>query len=400
LKKKTLLEELASIETLKKSWELLNKENEDSFGLSGISIKDYEKEIDDNLKKLNTEISEGKFQFSPTRAAIIKKDNGKYRPLQIPEIQDRIVLKSIALILEKELSSILSKSEGISFAYQRGKGVKESLLKMKSIYDSGFKVILKADIINFFEEIKKDDLIEKSVLPNLKDDSINKLIKESLNQKLDGIKKIYYKYHDLFKNAGKGIPQGNPLSPLLSNLYMVEFDVFVKDKGYSLVRYADDFVVLFKSLDEAEKGYGVIKHYLEDKFSLKIHLLNTGDQGKTVIVEPHKSNLSFLGIYFDGNNLFPGSDKVDILKNIIRMIVKKNKECIDIKKEVESAIDKWIAIYSYLDIDRYFDRIDKFIFTLLNKKNLKKCRISSCSQLASRRRRKQLKKKRFWKAAF
>jgi len=389
--KKTLIKELSAIETLKKSWVLLNRENEDSFGLSGVSIKDYEKDLEVNILQLSKEISKGEYIFSYTRAAIIKKDNGKYRPLQIPEIKDRIILKAIALLLEEELKSILSKSDGISFAYQKGKGVRESVLKMKSIYDKGKKFILKADIINFFEEINKDDLIENKVLPNLRDDSINKLIIESMNQKLGGLNKLNKKHRILFKNAGKGIPQGNPLSPLLSNIYMVDFDVFAKGKDYSLIRYADDFVILFKSFDEAKIGYEDVKNHLNKNFSLEIHPLGNNNQSKTAIIEPHNSEFSFLGVHFDGANLYPGSDKKDILKYKLKMIIENKDKYDDMKKVLESTIDLWIAIYSYLDIDRYFDKIDTFLITLLKKKDIK-IKIEKCAILAQKRRKKQKKR--------
>ena len=96
----TLLEELSSTQHLLYSWRFLNRSNPESFGLSRENIKDFEFNLETNVDTISIQIQESKFKFSPTRPYLIQKENGKFRPLQIPEIRDRLVLKGIALILE------------------------------------------------------------------------------------------------------------------------------------------------------------------------------------------------------------------------------------------------------------------------------------------------------------
>ncbi|MBX2896397.1 MAG: hypothetical protein KF763_13190 [Cyclobacteriaceae bacterium] len=394
----SLISQLASIDRLKNAWGLLNKENEDSYGFSGKTIKDFSQDLDSNLTKLSEVLLDGSFRFSPTRAAIIKKDNGEYRPLQIPEVKDRVVLKALAILLEEQLDTLLSKSEGVSFAYQQGKGVREAILQMKANYLQGGKVILKADIVNFFEEVKKDKLLNELIYPNLRDKTINKLIADSMSQKLK-LKRLNRKHWGLFKNAGKGIPQGNPLSPLLSNIYLSKFDIQLKEAGYSLIRYADDFIVIFSSEEEAKEGYEKLVALLRDQFSLKIHALGDKNE-KTKIVHPAKNEFSFLSVKFDGENVYPGHETVGYLKHIVREIVKKGQLNSQLFASIYDAIEKWIAIYSYLDIERYFDEIDSFVKNLLIKKfGKKRYKITTCSKLAHRRRAKQYdkNKKSFWR---
>jgi group II intron reverse transcriptase/maturase len=397
--KNSLLNQLTKKENLDRAWNLLKKENEDSCGLSGITINDFNKNLDSNLKNIRTELKNKAYKFSPTRAAIIKKDNGNYRPLQIPEIRDRVVLKAMAILLEENLNEILKKSDGVSFAYKRGKGVREAVLKMKSSYLQKGKVILKADIINFFEEVQKDKLLKEFVFPNLTDDSINHLISESMSQKLEGLDKIYRNQKKLFNNAGNGIPQGNPLSPMLSNIYLSKFDLYLKDSGYSLIRYADDFIVIFQTEDDARKGYEDIYKFLNEKLSLKIHPLDAKN-GKTAIINPQNDELSFLSIKFDGNNIYPGKDTLGIVKFKIKTIIKTGELTSTLFKEIYETIGKWIALYSYLDIERYFDDIDSYILAKLNKKFGKRnYRISKCKQLTQKIRSKQHDKNRnsFWR---
>lgn len=395
----SLLVQLASIENLNKAWGHLNKDNEESHGLSGITTKEFSKKLESNLNTISQELLTKTYRYSKTRAAIIKKDNGKYRPLQIPEIRDRVVLKAMAILLEEQLNTILAKSEGVSFAYQQGKGVREALLKLKFVYTDKRNVILKADIINFFEEIQKDKMLNELIYPNLQDDSINDLISSSMSQKLGGLKRLGKKHFELFKNAGIGIPQGNPLSPLLSNVYLAKFDVYLKGKGYSLIRYADDFIVVFESDDIAKKGYEEISLFLDQELLLKIHPLSTNG-GKTEIINPSEKDFSFLSIKFDGINIYPSRETVGFLKNKIRDLIRKGELGPELFKEIYDVIQKWIALYSYLDIERYFDDIDAFLIIQLNKKFGKKNYITTkCKKLTQKVRNKQYNrsKKSFWR---
>lgn len=397
-KEVSLLSQLSSKDTLYNAWYLLKKENENSFGLSGLTIKEFNNNLGANIHNIGRHLKNDTYRFSPTRAAVIKKDNGNYRPLQIPEIQDRVVLKAMAILLEDQLSESLIESEGISFAYQKGKGVREAVLKMKSSYLEKGGVILKADIINFFEEVLKDKLLDEQIFLNLKDDTLNRLIRESLSQKLGGVYKLGKQHKDLFKNAGKGIPQGNPLSPLLSNVYLSRFDAFVKRSGYSLIRYADDFVVVFNSKEEADKGYFEIYNFLKENFSLEIHSLESKN-GKTDIINPLENELTFLSIKFDGTNIYPGKETVGLLKNRIKKTIKGAKLNDQLLKELYALIKKWIAIYSYLDIERYFDHIDNYLKVQLHREFKRSVRTIKCSKLARNVRVKQhdKSKKSFWR---
>lgn len=397
---RTLLDELASVEFLTNAWTLLRKDKEESHGYSGVTIGKYSQNLDSNISRLNRDLLGGNFRFSPTRAAIIKKDNGKYRPLQIPEIWDRVVLKALSILLERELVSILSNNDEVSFAYQQGKGVREAVLKMKALsIEEGKEVILKVDIINFFEEVQKDELLNSIVFPNLKDNSISKLIEEAMSQKLKGLNRFKKEQKLLFKNAGKGIPQGNPLSPLLSNVYLSDFDQFLQNKGYSAIRYADDFIVLFQSIEEAAEGYELIRAYLIDNCGLRIHPLSDNNN-KTEIVLPKESDFSFLSVKFDGNEIYPGKSSLGYLKSKIAKTIRLGELNEDLYKELHLHLDRWIALYSYMNIERYFKTIDDYVLVHLKKKfGSKKFKVTKCWKLARNRRHKQMNngKNSWWK---
>nr|WP_321355521.1 hypothetical protein [uncultured Draconibacterium sp.] len=100
-------------------------------------------------------------------------------------------------------------------------------------------------------------------------------------------------------------------------IYQPLIDALKKD-GYQLVRYADDFIVVFKSIDEAQKGYEIIFTYLNEKYSLNIHPLEAKN-GKTEIINPLEREISFLSIKFDGTNICPSKESLSFLKSTIRI---------------------------------------------------------------------------------
>lgn len=209
---KTLIEEISSEDNLKTAWHALNRSNDDSFGLSGETIREFEQDLEKNIAVISKELKGGEYEFSPSRAAIIPKSNGKFRPLQIPEVKDRIVLKSIALALERDMKGIIELGEGVSFAYQKGLGVRDAVLQMQKNFNDGKGFVLKADIKDFFNEIDENKLLSEKVFPNLKDKSLDSLLQKALSQQVGGVEKLKKKKHrELFSNNESGIPQGNPL---------------------------------------------------------------------------------------------------------------------------------------------------------------------------------------------
>lgn len=415
---KSLLEEISEEEYLMIAWKELRKSNLDSYGLSGVTIEDYKKKLDENIPSLSVRLKTEGFKFSPTRAAVMPKDrnvkNEKFRPLQIPEVEDRIVMKAIALKIEQELQSVLNQSKGMSFAYKKGLGVKDAVLKMKSVYEKGKTFILKADIINFFGEINKDELLEKVFL-ELRDTSINVLLKEALGQEVKGLEKLKKKKHkDLFNDLSAGIPQGNPISPILSNIYLASFDAYMKSIGCNLVRYADDFVVLCESRVEAKNLYKSVELFLKEKLRLRIHPISSRDfKKKTSIINPTKEEFIFLSIHFDGINLMPSRKKIVMLKKKIRSIIFNNNKEKNVCEKVVKVVSYWVSKYTYTNIDIFYNELDSFLgrhlmkvlvkqgvlkyneSTLwLNDKERKEFKIPYLKDIVQSRKEKQEKKKK------
>lgn len=356
-----LLNKISSVESLRLAWAKLEKFNKESHGLTGETIAEFELNKEDKILSISKRLQEGTYQFSPYRAVLIPKSKGKFRPLQIPEVSDRVVIKAIAIELEEHFKELLEKCRGLSFAYQKGLGVKEAVEKINEYCQNGYSYVLEADLINFFGTVDKDSLLNDVVFKRLSDTTINTLIQQALNQSIGNLDSFNVEQKKYFENIDKGIPQGNALSPLLSNIFLSPFDLRLQDKGFKLVRYADDFVIMCTSEKECEEAYIECCTVLEE-LNLNIHKLEEG--GKTRIVNFNKHDtMDFLSVTFDGNMFYPSFANVERLKNKIRDVCNgKDKYCVStLLIKIKNKLDGWVSAFYYTDIQRYSSEIDAFI---------------------------------------
>jgi len=357
---KLLLEKISSQENLLNAWGKLNKTNKSSRGLDNVSIEEFGENINDKILSISNKLKDGTFQFTANRAVLIPKDNGEFRPLQVPNICDRLVLKAIAIELEEQFKSTIKKSDGVSFAYQKKLGVKDAIDRIKELYDKGNKYVLEADLVNFFGTVDKQQLLTNEIFPKLSDESLNGLITSALNQEIGGLEKIKKNDRKYFENLNNGIPQGNPLSPLLSNIYLSPFDIHLKSKGYNLVRYADDFVVLCNSEAICKKAYRDSKEILE-KLKLEIHPLE--ERGKTTIIHIDIEPFDFLSITFNGKSFYPSNKNVSRFKSKIRDICngKVDYNVLTLLRKISNVYDGWISAFYYTEVERFSEDIDYYI---------------------------------------
>ena len=356
-----LLNKISSVESLRLAWAKLEKFNKESHGLTGETIAEFELNKEDKILSISKRLQEGTYQFSPYRAVLIPKSKGKFRPLQIPEVSDRVVIKAIAIELEEHFKELLEKSRGLSFAYQKGLGVKEAVEKINEYCQNGYSYVLEADLINFFGTVDKDSLLNDVVFKRLSDTTINTLIQQALNQSIGNLDSFNVEQKKYFENIDKGIPQGNALSPLLSNIFLSLLALLLKGNGFKLVRYADDFVIMCTSEKECEEAYIECCTVLEE-LNLNIHKLEEG--GKTRIVNFNKHDtMDFLSVTFDGNMFYPSFANVERLKNKIRDVCNgKDKYCVStLLIKIKNKLDGWVSAFYYTDIQRYSSEIDAFI---------------------------------------
>lgn len=360
---KSLLEKVYRTTNLTKAWKQLNKSNRSSHGLSSITIENFGRNFDGNRRRLRKELREGNFKFSKVKAKVLKqkKPSGeiKRRPIRVSEIQDRVVQRAIVNIIEPILRRKYQLRNIASFAYLEERDIRKALIRMVTLYKKGNPVVLEADIKSYFDTVNKEKLLNEMIFPALPDTSLNELIKQALNQEIGNLHEIEQDDWELFSDSG--IPQGGGLSPLFSNVYLNEFDKEMLAAGYGLVRYADDFIVVCTNEEEAFRAYEMSISILEKRLGLELHKLSNDGKGKTRIVRFTQVNFEFLGIRFNGKNLYPGQKTLKNLEMRIREITEfgNNKSLLDVLSKVKFTVEGWIAAHSYTKVEEYLPTIEK-----------------------------------------
>lgn len=228
------------------------KENQGCAGVDGVTIEEFEIDLPKNLSELAHELKLKQYAPLPLLKIIVDKGNGEGRTLCVPAVKDRIVqttvLQIIEPILEKEF-------EECSFAFRKGRSVRQAVYKIKEYYESGYKWVVDADIDAFFESVDHE-LLFKKVKRYINDEYIVRLIESWIKAEIwDG---------ESLKVMERGIPQGSPISPILANLFLDELDEEMLRNGQRYVRFADDFLILCKTPEKAKESLDDVEEKLKD----------------------------------------------------------------------------------------------------------------------------------------
>ena len=261
----TLLNQLSEKKSLQQAWDKISKENKYSHGLSGETIIDFSANLQSHLQSISDQLRKGTYKFSSVRGVPITKPDGSPRPIKVPEIRDRVVIKAIVELIQPQLAKVYNINNVASFAYIQNRGVKDAIIRMVELYNQGNKVVLEADIRKFFDSVDRHRLIRERILPNLSDESIDSLIIEATEQEVGNLNDMSELEFAAFERMKGGIPQGSAISPLLSNICLSDFDNRMLSEGFGLIRYADDFIVMCKTKEEAHRAYIIAREEIEER---------------------------------------------------------------------------------------------------------------------------------------
>ena len=245
------------------------RRNGGSAGVDGETIADIEKAgVGDWLGDLSRELRDGTYAPQAVRQVLIpKKEPGKFRPLGIPCLKDRVAQTSAMLVLEPIFEADLQPEQ---YAYRPGRSAKDAVNRIHGLLSRGHHEVVDADLSNYFGEIPHAELL-KSIARRVSDGRLLGLIKAWLEAPVEeddgdgGTRRT-----NRARRERKGTPQGSPVSPLLSSIYMRRFILGWKLNGYArrfgaeIVNYADDFCVLGKApaaemLAAVKRIMGVLK---------------------------------------------------------------------------------------------------------------------------------------------
>jgi group II intron reverse transcriptase/maturase len=320
-------------------------DNGGSAGVDRIDTVEFRENYSVHMRELYREFLEDRYQPKPALRVFIPKSDGRQRPLGIPTVKDRIAQAAVRGILEpiyeKEFCDC-------SLGFRKGKSQIDAINKIEEYKEQGYKWVLDADIKGFFDNIDHELLIE-FIRQKVTDGWVIGLIKSWLTM---GVMK-----DGEYIPTEKGTPQGGVISPLLANVFLHEFDKVMVERGYKLVRFADDFVVMTKSKRKAKRAYEVVKEIITEKLKLELH------PEKTVITN-FGEGFVFLGFEFiNWRYKRPRKKSLEKFKDKVRRVTKRNQpwKVDSIIKRLNAKIYGWANYFGHGNVKKLFRRLDEWI---------------------------------------
>lgn len=254
--------------------------NRGAAGVDHVTVESFMGDLETNVGKLTRSLWDGSYEPQAIRRVFIPKPgSSEQRPLGIPTVRDRVVQAAVRHVIEPIFEKEFAEH---SYGFRPGRGCKDALRQVDALLKQGLVYVVDADLKSYFDTIPHDRLMGR-LRGRIADGRLLKLIEAFLEAGItDGLK-------DWEPEAGA--PQGAVLSPLLSNIYLNPLDQQMAASGFAMVRYADDFVILCRSQDEAEQALTQVRRWCEAE-GLTLH------PGKTRIVDVRQVGFDFLGYHF------------------------------------------------------------------------------------------------------
>lgn len=324
------------------------KSNRGTGGGDKMSVDELLPYLRKHRLSLLQQIRDGKYKPNPVRRVEIpKEERGKTRKLGIPTVVDRVIQQAIAQVLTPIYELQFSEA---SFGFRPKRGAHDALKACRKYADEGYVYAVDMDLEKFFDTVCRSKLIE-ILSRSIKDGRVISLIHKYLNA--GAIRQ------GVFERSEQGVPQGGPLSPLLSNVMLNELDRELERRGHKFVRYADDCMILCKSRRSAERTLASIIPFIEKKLFLKVN------REKTSVA--HISKVKYLGYGFYRHTgkcrLRVHEKSLAKMKNRLRAITNRSKA---ISNEERSLILKrfvkgWVNYFKLANMKSLLRNVDEWL---------------------------------------
>ena len=258
-----LMAQVLSRENLRRAWEQVQA-NHGAPGVDGMTVAEFPDFVrSPNWPGIKESLAKGTYRPQPVRRVYIPKDGGGERPLGIPTVLDRVIQQALAQVLEPLFDPEFS---DWSYGFRKRRGAHDAVKQARAYLKQGYSVAVDMDLAKFFDTVNFDILMQR-VNRKVSDPVVRRLIWRFLRA---GVME-----NGQVSPSEKGVPQGGPLSPLLANIVLHDLDMELEKRGHKFVRYADDFLVLVKSVRAGRRVMSNLTQFLDKKLRLAVNLVKS-----------------------------------------------------------------------------------------------------------------------------
>ena len=316
-----------------------------SAGVDQQSARQIEVHKDQTIAKLEQELRSTQYQPQAVKRVWIPKPGSKEkRPLGVPTLRDRTVQGALLHVIEPIFERDFAPQ---SYGFRPGKGCKAALRRVDELLKSGYHWVVDADLKSYFDTIPQEKLMER-IREKIADGRVLKLVEGMLGAGVMESAKGW-------QPTEQGTPQGAVISPLLSNIYLDGLDWQMARNGLEMARYADDFIVMCRSQEQAQQALELVRRWVEEN-GLSLH------PNKTRLVDASQAGgFDFLGYHFERGMKWPRRKSLNKLKDTIRRKSRRTegRSMRIICEDLNGSLRGWFEYFKHSK-DNVFGSIDAY----------------------------------------
>lgn len=312
----------------------------------GRKCRRYAEQSARRLPQLQRSIQNGTYQPKPVQRVWIPKLGSKeLRPLGIPPVENRVVEMAVRNVIEPIFEHTFAEH---SYGFRPKRGAKDALRRVDHLLKQGKIWVVDADVKSYFDGIPQDKLLA-AIREHIADGLVLELIERFLKQGVMESGKGW-------SPTETGTPQGAVISPLLANIYLNPLDHLMAQRGWEMVRYADDFIILCESEELAERALAEVRQWMEQA-GLNLHPTKT-----RIVDATQRGGFDFLGYHFERGYRWPRKKSLDKFKEAIRQKTSRTRSgsMTQIVEEVNHSVRGWMSYFKH-SIANIFPDLDGWL---------------------------------------
>lgn len=339
-----LMEQIVDQRNMERAWKNV-KANRGAPGPDGVTLDEFFQTFRDQWPAVRQQLLEGTYEPEPARRKSIPKPDGSERQLGIPNVQERLIQQAILQVLTPIFDPDFSES---SFGFRPNRSAQQAAKQVQDYIRAGYRHCVDMDLSKFFDRVQHDVLLAR-VARKVRDKRLLRLIGRYLRAGvMVGV--------DLQPSI-EGTMQGGPLSPLLANILLDDFDKELERRGHHFVRYADDFLVFTKTREAARRVYVSVGRYLTRKLKLVVNRQKSRICGT--------DGVEFVGFIFVGygGQIRVSPKNIQKFKDRVRQITRRNRGVSMARRyqELRWYFQGWVGYFRLVPIKSFFSEMDKWV---------------------------------------